>query len=183
MFTRKTLPIWLARQSNGLLYAYGTRLYVPDVSTLPSRLLYELHDTPTSGHHVITKLLATMTQTFWWPNMKRAVQRYVRSCVTCQRNKSARHKPYYGLLQSHQVSTMPFEHVSLDLITNLPHCDGYDVVVVFVCMLTRRTIFEPITKTIIEEQLAKVMPRVVFRHFFLPRKLISDRDPRFMSDL
>jgi hypothetical protein len=76
---------------------------------------------------------------------------------------------------------MPFEHVLLDLITDLPKCDGYDVVV-FVCMLTKRTIVKPITKTIPAEQLAKVMHRNVFRHFGLPRKLISDRDPRFMSD-
>jgi hypothetical protein len=77
---------------------------------------------------------------------------------------------------------MPFEHVSLYLITGIRECDGYDAVVVFVCMLTKRTIVEPITKTITAEQLTKVMHRVVFRHFGLPRKLISDRDPRFMSD-
>jgi transposase InsO family protein len=78
---------------------------------------------------------------------------------------------------------MPFEHVSLDMITDLPECDGYDVVVLFVCILTKRTIVEPITKTITTEQLAKVMHRAVFRHFGLPRKVISDRNPRFMSDL
>jgi transposase InsO family protein len=77
---------------------------------------------------------------------------------------------------------MPFEHVSLDMITDLHECDRYDAVVVFVCILTKRTIVEPITKTITTEQLAKVMHRAVFRHFGLPRKLISDRDPRFMSD-
>jgi hypothetical protein len=49
-------------------------------------------------------------------------------------------------------------------------------------MLTKRTIVEPITKTITAEQLAKVMHRADFRHFGLPRKLISVRDPRFMSD-
>jgi hypothetical protein len=49
-------------------------------------------------------------------------------------------------------------------------------------MITKRTIVEPITKTIIIEKLAKVMHRVVFRHFGLPWKLISDRDPRFMSE-
>jgi hypothetical protein len=77
---------------------------------------------------------------------------------------------------------MPFDHVSLDMIMDLPECDGYDDVVVFVCMLTKRTIVEPITKTITAEQLAKVMHCAIFRHFGLPRKLISDRDPRFMSD-
>jgi hypothetical protein len=42
----------------------------------------------------ITRLLASVTRTFWWPNMKRAMQHYVRICVTCQRNKASRHKPY-----------------------------------------------------------------------------------------
>jgi hypothetical protein len=68
------------------------------------------------------------------------------------------------------------------MITDLPECDGFDVVVVFVSMRTKQTIAEPITKTITSEQLAKVMHRAIFRHFGLPRKLISDRDPRFMSD-
>jgi hypothetical protein len=72
--------------------------------------------------------------------------------------------------------------VSLDLITDFHECDGYDAVVVFDRMLTNRTIVEPIMKTITAEQLAKVMHRAVFRHFGLPRKVISDRDPRFMSE-
>jgi hypothetical protein len=64
---------------------------------------------------------------------------------------------------------------------DFPECDGFDVAVVFVCMLTKRTIVEPITKTItITGQLAKVMHRAIFRYFGLPRKLISD--PRFMSE-
>jgi hypothetical protein len=145
LLTRKSLPAWLVRQSNGLLYAYGTRLYVPNVSTSRSSVLYELHDAPTAGHPSIIRLLAAVTRAFWWPNMKRTLQHYVRICVTCQLNKAARHKPY-GLLQSHEVPTRPFEHVSLDQITDLPECDGYDVVVVFVCMLTKRTIVESITK-------------------------------------
>jgi hypothetical protein len=64
---RKSLPTWLERQSNGLLYAYGTKLYVPEVSTLRSRVLYELRDAPSAGHPCITRLLATVTRMFWWP--------------------------------------------------------------------------------------------------------------------
>jgi hypothetical protein len=93
--------------------------------------------------------------------MKRTAQHNVRNCVTCQRNKAVRHrhKPY-GLLQSHKAPTRPFEHVSLDLIADVLECDGYDDVVVFVCMLTKWTIVESITNTDTTEQLAKVMHRV-----------------------
>jgi hypothetical protein len=78
MLTQKSLPTWLLRQSNGL--------YVPVFSTLRSRvLLYELHDAPTAciTHPGITRLLAAVTRTFWWPNMKRVLQHYVRNCVIC----------------------------------------------------------------------------------------------------
>eukprot|EP00873_Tetraselmis_striata_P043672 jgi/Tetstr1/463936/TSEL_008741.t1 len=38
--SRKALPSWLERHSNGLLYAYGSRLYVPNVADLRQRALY-----------------------------------------------------------------------------------------------------------------------------------------------
>jgi hypothetical protein len=69
MLTRKSLPTWMVRQSNGLLYAYGTRQYVPNVFTLRSRVLHELHNAPTAGHHGIIRLLVAVTRTFWWPNI------------------------------------------------------------------------------------------------------------------
>jgi hypothetical protein len=98
MLTRKSMPAWLVRQSNGLLYAYGTRLYVPGVSILRSRVMYELHDALIAGHACITRLLATITRTFWWPNMKRTIQHYVRNFVTTRQRKKATHWPvsHYG---------------------------------------------------------------------------------------
>jgi hypothetical protein len=113
MLSWKSPPPWLARQSNGIMYTYGTRLHVPDVSTWRSRVLYDVHEAPTVGHLDITRLLAKVTRTFWWPNMNRSRQHYVRKCVTCQRNKATRHKPYV-LLQPHEVHIRPFEHVSED---------------------------------------------------------------------
>ena len=179
--TRATLPAWLIRRQDGLVYAYGKRLYVPDSGQLRQRVLYELHDTPTAGHPGVTRLLAAVTRRFWWPRLKTTVVQYVRNCATCQRMKAARHKPY-GLLQPHEAPSRPWEHVSLDLITDLPESDGYDSVVVFVCMLSKQTIIEPTTKTVTAEQLATIMHKSVFRHYGLPTKLVSDRDPRFMSN-
>jgi hypothetical protein len=49
--------------------------------------------------------------------------------VTRQRDTS--------LLQPDKVPNWPFEHTSLELSKDLPECHGYDVVVVFVCMLTK----------------------------------------------
>ena len=71
------------------------------------------------------------------------------------------------------VLNRPFEHVSLDLITDLPDSHGYDTVVVTVCLLTKRVIVEPTTKTITTvEDLAWIINRAVFRHFGLPKNYI-----------
>eukprot|EP00873_Tetraselmis_striata_P038985 jgi/Tetstr1/459249/TSEL_000411.t1 len=65
--SRKALPAWLVRHSNGLLYAYGSRLYVPNVADLRQRALYELHDAPTAGHPGGRRLLARTVELYWWP--------------------------------------------------------------------------------------------------------------------
>jgi hypothetical protein len=39
LLTRKSMRTWLVRQSNGLVYAYGTRLYVSNGSTWRSRVM------------------------------------------------------------------------------------------------------------------------------------------------
>jgi hypothetical protein len=70
-------------------------------------------------------------------------------------------------------------YVSLGMITDLLECDGYDAYWYSSECLIKRTIVEPIMKTITTEQLAtKDMHRDVFRDFGLPRKLIADREPR-----
>ena len=71
--------------------------------------------------------------------------------------------------------------MSLDLITDLPVCESLDVVVVLCDLLTKMAIFEPTTKTITTEDLAKLFKRQVFRRHGIPAKIVSDRDPRFMS--
>ena len=77
---------------NGLWY-HGPGLVVPDAHNLRRMILYELHDAPYSGHVGITKTYRAVLRVFWWPHLKQAVTDYVRSCATCQRNKSSNQMP------------------------------------------------------------------------------------------
>jgi hypothetical protein len=48
------------------------------------------------------------------------------------------------------------------MFTDFPECDGHDIVVEFVCMLTKRMIVEPITKPITGEQISEgYVPRCI----------------------
>ncbi len=70
----------------------------------------------------------------------------------------------------------------MDLITDLPVSKGFDTVVVFVDTLTKLAHFAPTNKTVTATELADIFVATVVKHHGLPRKLISDRDPRFTSE-
>jgi len=76
----------------------------------------------------------------------------------------------------------PFSHVAMDLITGLPNSKGYDAILTIIdhgC--SRGAIFLPCTITITGPQIAKLYLDHVYRWFGLPKRVISDRDPRFTS--
>jgi hypothetical protein len=68
---------------------------------------------------------------------------YVRSCDSCQRNKTSNQKPI-GMLKPLEIPTERFEHVSMDFITTLPVTkENHDAVMVIVDKLTKLVIFIP----------------------------------------
>jgi len=70
----------------------------------------------------------------------------------------------------------------MDLITGLPNSKGYDAILTIVdhgC--SRGAIFLPCTTSITGPQIAKLYLDHVYRWFGLPKRIISDRDPRFTS--
>lgn len=74
----------------------------------------------------------------------------------------------------------PWSDISLDLITDLPLTPrGHDAVVVFVDRLTKRCHFAPTRTRCTGRDVATIFVEHVFRHHGLPRRIVSDRDPRF----
>ncbi|KAJ9509668.1 hypothetical protein QJQ45_011337 [Haematococcus lacustris] len=97
------------------------------------------------------------------------------------RNKSNTQRPI-GLLQSLPVPQHRWEHVSLDLITQLPvTTSGHDAIVVFVDKLTKMMHAIPTTTSVTASTLARIFFDHVFRLHGLPKVIVSDRDPRFTS--
>jgi hypothetical protein len=77
---------------------------------------------------------------------------------------------------------LPFKQVMMDLITGLPKHNGKDVILTIVdhgC--SRAAIFLPCATTITGPGIAQLYMDHVYKWFGLPDKVISDRDPRFMS--
>ncbi len=94
----------------------GPRFYVPAGNDLRELIMSEHHDLGIAGHLGVTKCLRYIRRQYYWPDMKRNVRNYIRSCEHCQRNKPSNTSPA-GLLQPLPIPAKRWDSVSMDFIT------------------------------------------------------------------
>ena len=70
----------------------GTALVVTKPAEIAKELLQRYHDAPTAGHPGITKTVRQLVQDYWWPELRKFVQEYVKGCGICQQNTNGRHQ-------------------------------------------------------------------------------------------
>ena len=166
---------------DGLLYK-GTRLCVPHDNDVQATLLHEHHDSPVSGHLGRDKTYERIARNYYWPGLAAAVRDYVQTCPSCQRNKPTNQSPA-GLLQTLPTPERRWQQVTMDLITQLPKTPrGYDAIVTFTDRLSKRILVTATTTSVDAPGVARMFFDTVFRHHGLPITIISDRDPRFISN-
>ena len=145
-----------------------------------TRVMAEYHDTKIGGHFGELKMLQRMQPHVYWPNMKKDINRYVKTCDTCQRTKAVRDKPQ-GLVQPIPTPTDRWEHVSVDLTGRLPVSAGYTAIGVVVDMFTKRVTLLATRHDVKADELAKQMFDNCFKNFGIPKTITSDRDSKFQS--
>jgi transposase InsO family protein len=155
-------------------------IYVPANDALKLEILKQCHDAKTAGHLGQEKTLEMVTRNYYWPGMRAFVKQYCRTCDTCARNKTPRHAPY-GQLRPLPIPDGVWDSVSMDFVVELPESDGYNTIYVCVDRLTKMAHFIPTTTTVDSEQTAKLYYRHVFKNHGLPRDIVSDRGPQFVS--
>ncbi len=169
-------------ERDGIVFKNRHKIYVPNNSDIRGKLLAEYHDIPLSGHVGIHKVYEKLSRHWYWPKMKETVTDYVRSCPSCQQNKSVNQKPI-GLLKPLPIPEKRWQQVTLDLITQLPKTkNGNDAIVVFVDKLTKMVHYAATRTDIDAVQLARLFMDNVVRLHGVPQSIVSDRDPRFTSN-
>jgi RNase H-like domain found in reverse transcriptase/Integrase zinc binding domain/Chromo (CHRromatin Organisation MOdifier) domain/Integrase core domain len=161
------------------LWVKENRLVVPDV--LRESVLRACHDVISAGHPGVNRTLKLIEGSFWWPSFRSDVVRYVRTCISCQRNKSATSKPV-GFLNPLPIPTEPFESISMDFVTELPlTVRGHDTLFVVVCRLTKMVHVAPCHHSLTASQAADLMLSLVFRLHGTPSSFYADRDKLWTS--
>ena len=139
------------------------------------------HDSQVAGHMGMDKTMEMIDRNFYWPEMVKDIEDFVRSCEDCQKNKAPRHRRH-GTLHPLELSYAPWDSISMDFITQLPKSDGCSTVWVIVDRFTKMAHFVPVKdgqKT--AEGCAKLFLDNIWKLHGLPSSIISDRDPVFTS--
>lgn len=67
-----------------------------------------------------------LSRDYWWPGMAAFVSKYVEGCALCQQNKVNTHPTMPPLQPIAATSSLPFQFVTTDFITDLPVSNGFD---------------------------------------------------------
>ena len=74
------------------LYWIADKLYVPNVSTIKTRIMEEYHTC--TGHADANKTAACSKRSFYWPSINKDIKSYIKLCQLCQKIKPRTAKPY-----------------------------------------------------------------------------------------
>lgn len=128
----------------------------------------------------IAKTLARITENFYWQGLRDDVTRFVSQCLPCQQTKYET-KRSAGLLCPLPVPHRPWEDLSLDFIAGLPPYHGNTVILVVVDRFSKGLHLGMLPTSHTAHAVATLFMEIVGKIHGLPRSLVSDRDPLFVS--
>ncbi|QRW21236.1 integrase core domain protein [Rhizoctonia solani] len=156
----------------GLLFYQG-RIVVPDVGTLCTDLLQIFHDSPLAGHPGRQQTLELISWNYYWPGIHADTYWHVDSCKTCQHIR----KPCYVSIppQLLELPSWPWQHVSYDMIVDLPKDGNYNSILVIVDSFTKYMILVECSKKLKAPELADLFLCHIWKQYGMPEKTVSDQ--------
>lgn len=156
-------------------------MVIPKDQDLRRLLLTEFHASKVGGHAGISRTFHRLSSNFFWPGMRADVKTFVSECQICQQMKDTSLQPA-GLLMPLPIPSAIFEEISMDFITGLPPSHGRTTVLVIVDRLSKYGHFIALHPHFTSQKIAAVFVQEFVRLHGFPTKIISDRDPLFLSE-
>lgn len=126
------------------------------------------------------RTLHLVSASYFWPSLRRDVERFVERCVVCQQSKG--HASNAGLYMQLPIPTQAWTDIGMDFVVGLPRTQkGFDSIIVVVYRFSKMVHFIPCKITTGALQVATLFFREVYKRHGLPLSIVSDRDSRFLG--
>ncbi|KAJ0390773.1 hypothetical protein P43SY_010459 [Pythium insidiosum] len=144
-------------------------------------MLHAAHDDYQGGHQGVARTFDRLRREFYWHNMYRDVERYVKECVDCSTAKGRPGNP--GPSPGNLMPEYPFQVISMDFVTPLPASrQGNTSLLLFQDSFTGFVLAKAMQDTS-ALAIAQAYDSTVFQRFGASSVVRHDRDPRFMSEV
>ncbi|KAJ9554331.1 hypothetical protein OSB04_018376 [Centaurea solstitialis] len=165
---------------NGYLLRKG-RMVVGDNDDLRRELIEFFHASALGGHSGVHATNQRLARSVYWKGMQAQVRNFVRSCHVCQQSKyETAASP--GLLQPIEIPDRFWSVVSMDFVEGLPKSGGYTTILVVVDKLSKFAHFLALKHPYTAATISQLFLDNVTKLYGMPDKIISDRDPLFLSN-
>ena len=153
---------------DGFLFK-GLCICVPQCS-LRLQIIQELHN---EGHVGRDRTLQLVSQSYFWPSLRRDVERFVERCRVCQQAKGRATNA--GLYLPLPIPTQPWTDVSMDFVLGLPRTQrGFDSIFVIVDRFSKMSHFVPCKKTTDATMVASLFFREIYRLHTTRKRMLNE---------
>ncbi len=157
---------------------------------MPEKCIEEVirdhYDDPLQGHPGVSKIVELLQREYTTPRLRAHIEKYIRECIQCQQNKSARHAKYRQI-QFAPVPDTLWKDVTMDFVIKLPESKDlvtggtFNLIMVIVDKLIKYAILIPYKETYKAYQLGFILLDRLIRDHSIPESITSDRDRLFIS--
>lgn len=143
-------------------------------------IINDFHLLPTSGHAGIRRMLNTIKKYYFWPNMERDIQNFVKKCHKCQTQKYSTYikEPMVVTTTAHTA----FEKIFLDIVGPLDRdrYNNYSYILNIQCELSKFVVACPlVTKS--ANEIAKNFVENFILKYGVPTSIATDRGAEFIN--
>ena len=173
-----------------LLFYQGNWVYISDSEDLCLCVLQKCHDSSAAGHFSFTKTLNLINRHYYWPNLRNAVQKYVKTCDTCQRIKTS-WVLFNDELKLLKASKHSWTDISLNFITDLLKLKTtadrsdeqlFDAILTVMNWFIKGTHYISTWKMISAVEFTYLLIQKVMRLHMISKSIMSDCESLFTSN-
>ena len=135
------------------------------------------------GHPGFARCYERISSSWYIRSLSKLLQEYLQHCPQCQVFQTRRHLPY-GSMEIIDSPPVPFHTLAMDFILGLPLSKaGEDCIMSVTCKFSKLlTLIAGKTTFSAQDWAYLLLQRILLINWGIPKAIISDRDPKFLSD-